>query len=58
LIKLNNNIDVPMGHITSVRKTKAGRVCKTRKCKTVLSSYNLDKYCAVCKKKRFDKEYG
>lgn len=34
------------------------RVCKTKGCGTILSRYNSESICEVCKVKKFNRKYG
>lgn len=37
------------------RDSKEARVCGSKQCETILSRYNRDKICELCKEKRFRK---
>ncbi len=53
--KQTNKVLLARYHEKRNKKKIKGRVCKTRKCITILSSYNEDDICELCKRKSFEK---
>lgn len=56
-----NKVLLARYHTKKNRKTTKGRVCKTRGCITILSSYNEDDICELCKRRKFEdklREWG
>lgn len=54
-VQTNKNV-LARYHENKNRKSKKGERCKTPSCITLLSSYNHDDYCELCKRKEFEKK--